>query len=395
MKGCVIMTEKLYYGDVYIKESKSKVVEIGEYKGKTAIVLDRTPFYPEGGGQPADTGIIGDTRVTYVFESEEKVYHVVDKVPSEEEVICRVDFEKRFDHMQQHSGEHILAACFFKEFGATTSSFHLGDDYISIDINLTEISTENIEKIENMANTYIYENLPVNTFMVTPEESKNIKLRKNIEGEEEVRVVQIEKVDACACCGTHVKNTGEVGIIKIIKTEKYKGLTRVYFKCGKRAFEDYRGKHDITASLVRSFSTGESELVNKLNSDLEHMKNLNRRLSEYRKKICSYEAKELKFHEKDNIIYYIYDDKEMDELQMITEELSETKAFIILGSAKQGQIIVTAGGGYVLNIGQFFKERIKEFNGRGGGKAERAQGSFNSLEDLNAFTEELIKHLEH
>jgi alanyl-tRNA synthetase len=393
-KGCGIVTERLYYEDVYIKESHSRIMEVSEYKDKHTVVLDKTPFYPEGGGQSSDTGYIGEARVSHVYEKEGKVYHVIDKVPQSEEVHCIIDYDKRFDHMQQHSGEHILAACFNKCFGTMSSSFHLGDDYVSIDISIPEISAEEIIKIEDMANRYIYENLPVHTFMVTPEESKNIKLRKNIEGEEEVRIVQIEKVDACACCGTHVKNTGEIGIIKIIKAEKYKGLTRVYFKCGKRAFEDFRTKQDIVTTLVRSFSTGEGELINKINSDQEHMKELGRRISEYRKKLCSYEAAELKKLSKDNIIYHIYADKEMEELQMLTEQLSETKQFIILGSAKQGQIVVTVGGDYCFNIGQFFKEKIKEFNGRGGGKADRAQGSFTSETDLRNFAEELIKHLE-
>ncbi|WP_163191601.1 alanyl-tRNA editing protein [Clostridium thermarum] len=388
------MTERLYYEDVYIKESYSRIIEVGEYKDTYTVVLDKTPFYPEGGGQPSDTGYIGEARVSHVYEREGKVYHVVDKVPQSEEVHCIIDYDKRFDRMQQHSGEHILAACFNKCFGTMSSSFHLGDDYISIDISMPEISAEEITKIEDMANGYIYENLPVHTFMVTPEESKNIKLRKNIEGEEKVRVVQIEKVDACACCGTHVKNTGEIGIIKIIKSEKYKGLTRVYFKCGKRAFDDFRAKQDIVTTLVRNFSTGEGELINKINNDQEHMRELGRKLSDYKKKCCSYEARELKELSRNNIIYYIYDDKEMEELQMLTEQLSETKQFIILGSARQGQVIVSAGGGYHLNIGQFFKEKIKEFNGRGGGKADRAQGSFTSELDLRHFTEELIKHLE-
>lgn len=394
MKGCGYMSDRLYYYDVNIMESNSKIVETSEYKGKHTVVLDKTPFYPEGGGQPCDTGYIGEAKVSYVFEADGRVYHVVDSIPTEEVVHCRIDYDRRFDHMQQHSGEHILAACFYKKFSVFTSSFHLGDDYVSIDINLPEVSAEVLSEIEDMANGYIYQSLPVHTFMVTPEESKSINLRKNIEGEEEVRIVRIEKVDACACCGTHVKNTGEIGIVKIMKSEKHKGLTRIYFKCGKRAFEDYRRKQDIVTELVRNFSTGESEIINKINNDLEHAKTLNRKLNDYRKKLCSYEAKELKETSKNNIIYHIYNEKDIDEIQIIIEELAGTNNFLILGSAKHGQMIVAAGGDYNLNIGQFFKEKIKEFNGRGGGKAERAQGSFTVHEDMKGFAEELLKHLE-
>lgn len=384
------MTERLFYKDSYIKECVANVVEIIEKDGKVTVVLDRTPFYPEGGGQPSDTGYIDDAKVIDVYENGHKICHVIDRPLNNKEVHCKVDLERRIDYMQQHSGEHILASCFYKLLNTRSSSFHMGDDYSTVDISLPEVSEELVMKVEAMANEAIYSNHPVRAVIVTEEESKKMNLRRYVEGEKEVRIVEIENVDACACCGTHVSRTGEVGIIKIIKTEKYKGLTRIYFKCGKRAFQDYSKKHDIVATLVRSFSTGEGEIVNKITSDIEHMKELSRKLSEYRKKLCRYEAEELKGFSKNNIIYHIYEDKEMDELQKIVEELSNSDNFLVLASAKHRQIIVSLGGGYNLNLGQFFKERIKEFAGRGGGKADRAQGTFETIEGLKNFSEALL-----
>lgn len=387
------MTERLFYKDSYIKECIANVVEAIDKDGKVVVVLDRTPFYPEGGGQPSDTGYIDDARVLDVYEQGEKIYHILDRPLKNKEVYCKVDLERRIDYMQQHSGEHILASCFYKLLNTRSSSFHMGDEYSTVDISLPEVSEELVAKVEDMANEAIYENHPVRAVVVTEEESKSMNLRRYVDGEREVRIVEIENVDACACCGTHVKRTGEVGIIKIIKTEKYKGLTRVYFKCGKRAFQDYCKKHDIVTSLVRSFSTGEGGIVNKIFSDIEHMKELSRKLSEYRKRLCKYEAEELKTLAKDNVIYHIYEDKEMDELQKIVEELSSGHNFLVLASAKYRQILVSSGGGYSINLGQFFKEWIKEFGGRGGGKADRAQGSFESVEGLKKFSEVLIDNL--
>ncbi|NLZ48849.1 MAG: alanyl-tRNA editing protein [Clostridiales bacterium] len=387
------MTERLFYKDSYIKECIANVLEIIEKDGKFTVVLDRTVFYPEGGGQPSDTGYIDDAKVLDVYEEGDKIYHVIDRPLKNREVHCLVDLERRIDYMQQHSGEHILASCFYKLLNTRTSSFHMGDEYSTVDISLPEVSEELVAKVENMANEAIYNNYTVRAVIVTEEESKKMNLRRYVDGEKEVRIVEIENVDACACCGTHVKRTGEVGIIKIIKTEKYKGLTRIYFKCGKRAFKDYSKKHDIVTTLVRNFSTGEGEILNKINSDIEHMKELSRKLSEYRKKLCRYEAEDLKGISKNNIICHIYEDKEMDELQKIVEELSDSDNFIVLASAKLKQILVCSGGGYSLNLGQFFKENIKEFGGRGGGKSDRAQGSFENLEGLKKFRDALLNKL--
>ncbi|MDP4089913.1 MAG: alanine--tRNA ligase-related protein [Bacillota bacterium] len=387
------MTEKLYYDDVYIKESLSRVVEAFEKDGKLLVVLDKTPFYPEGGGQPSDTGRIGDAHVSYVFEEDDTIYHVVDKLPENTLVLCNIDFERRYDFMQQHSGEHMLAATFYKLYGAVSQGFHMGDDYVSIDMSFTEISTEEVKRIESVVNGHIYSNVPVNTFVVTPEESRSLTLRKRVEGEDQVRIVQIGEVDACACCGTHVKYTGEVGIIKIIKTEKYKGMTRIYFKCGRRAFEDYILKHDIVSTLVRNLSTGEGELVDKATNDMAEVKALGRKLGEYKRRLSGYEAQNLKARAENRVVSFIYEDKEMDEVQMIAEDLASEDLFIILGSALSRGIIVFSGGGHNVNVGQFFKENMKAFSGKGGGSAKRAQGSFGYAEDMKAFAAELLKQV--
>lgn len=385
------MTEKLYYNDVYTKESYSRVVETMEHEGRLLVVLDKTPFYPEGGGQPSDKGKIGDAQVSYVYEEEDTIYHVVDRLPNETEVLCTIDYNRRFDFMQQHSGEHMLAATFYKLYGAVSQGFHMGEDYVSIDMNFSEISPEEIKRVEAVVNGHIYDNISVHTFMVSPEESRDMKLRKRVEGEEQVRIVRIGEVDACACCGTHVKYTGEVGIIKILKTEKYKGMTRVYFKCGKRAFEDYSVKQDIVNTLVRNLSTGEGELIEKIANDTAELKALGRKLGEYKKMLSGYEVQKLKQGAENKVAAFLYEGKEADEVQMIAEQLSAEDLFIVLGTVQSGNIIVFSGGGYDFSVGQFFKENIKAFNGKGGGNAKRAQGSFSNAGDLEAFFREILK----
>ena len=388
-----IMTEKLYYNDVYIKESFCKITESIEQEGKLLIVLDKTPFYPEGGGQPSDIGRIGDAAVSYVYEKGDKIYHEVDKLPKGEEVLCSIDYSRRFDHMQQHSGEHILAAVFYKLYGAVSQGFHMGEDYVSIDLNFSDISAEEVKKVEATVNEHIYSNVPVNTFMVTSEESKSLELRKRVESEEQIRIVQIGEVDACACCGTHVKYTGEIGLLKILKTERYKGMTRVYFKCGKRAFQDYSLKQDTVNKLVKTLSTGEGELLEKVKNDAAELKLMGRKLGEYKKKLSDYETQRLRQNASEGLVSYIYEDKEADEVQMIAEQLSADNLFVVLGSSLSGNIIVFSGSEYAMNVGQFFKDNIKNFNGKGGGSPKRAQGSFSSLEDMKAFVHKLLETL--
>ncbi len=234
------MERRLYCDSPYVTEWQAEVTGVVEEGGKYYVSLSETAFYPGGGGQPSDRGIIAGIQVEDVLEKDGHIVHVLGRSPGEGKVECRLDAGRRLDLMQQHSGQHLLSAVLFKLYECKTSSLHMGMDELSIDVELPDMPAEMLMAVEDTVNDYIYRDLPVNIYCVTAQEASGIELRKAPPKEGEVRIVEISAIDRTPCCGTHVRRTGEIGIVKIVKTEKRGKETRVYFKCGKRALKDYQ-----------------------------------------------------------------------------------------------------------------------------------------------------------
>lgn len=371
------MTEKLFYEDPYICEVECEVENIIEKEDKFEIVLKSTPFYPEGGGQPSDMGFIDGIRVEYVYEKDDIIYHVTASKTKSKFVKCTVDYERRVDHLQQHSGEHLMSAAFFKLYNVSNAGFHLGENYVTIDIELKDITEDMIRKVETEANSYIFKNEPVKTYFMTKEEALKLPLRKAVKAEGRIRMVEMgEGTDYSACCGTHVKFTGEVGTIKIIKYEKYKGMTRVYIICGWRALRDYETKHDYITELSRKFSVEASEVVSKVKSQREEILDLKNQISKIYGTIASKEAVTLENNADSSFIIGEYQEEGFDFLEKLYENLKEKNYVIILSSLKDNRLMLAQNGSFSIDCGKLFKESLKEFNGRGGGNAKRAQASF-------------------
>lgn len=381
------MTEKLFYNDPYLKECQAEIVDIINEDNKILVILDKTIFYPEGGGQPSDTGEINGVKVTYVFEDGRTIYHEVEKAPEGKIASCKINFDRRFDHMQQHSGEHLLSGAILKLYGGNNKGFHLGVDYVTVDIDMNEIDEQMVNKIEEEVNQYIYLNESINTYVVSKDECEKFPLRKQINVDEDIRVVEAKNMDCCACCGTHVFETGEIGIVKIIKTEKYKGMTRIYFKCGKRALKDFENKHDIVTKLIRSFSAKEDDIVERIESQCIEIDSLRKELSKLKKNLAEVEAENIIENEKTQVVFRKYGNKDFDDIQLIASELTMKSYIIILASLRDNKILFLNKTDKDVNCGKIFKENIKEFNGKGGGNASRAQGTFDKEEDLVKFSE--------
>lgn len=381
------MTQKLFYDDPYICEGSGKILNIEEKDNKFEVVLDKTPFYPEGGGQPCDLGTINGIPVEYVHEKNDVIYHVMKRKPEGEVAVCKVNFLRRRDNIQQHTGEHLLSAAFFKLYKGVNCGFHMGDDYITIDIDMEEVTDGMIKKIEEKVNSYIYMNVPTKTYFMSKEDAKKLPLRKAIKAEGRIRIVQLGDVDYSACCGTHVVRTGEVGIVKILKVEKYKGMTRVYFKCGERALKECMKEHDIITSLQKIFSTEADKLADRATSQIEELANLKKLLSEYKKQEAKIEAEKLMKTSSEKLIVANYEDKDFDFIQEIYEEIKNEEKVVILTSGEDNRIIFAQNGIENVDCGKIFKQNIKEFNGRGGGNAKRSQAAFSNKEDLNKFVE--------
>lgn len=388
------MTEKLFYEDPYICEAECEVEDIIKKDDKFEIVLKSTPFYPEGGGQPSDTGFIDNIRVEYVREENDVIYHVTSDKPSKSLVKCKVDFERRVDHIQQHSGEHLMSAAFFKLYKVSNAGFHLGLDYVTIDIEMKDITEEMIRKVEIEANSYIFRNETVKTYFLSKEEALKLPLRKEIKAEGLIRMVQMgESIDYSACCGTQVNRTGEVGIIKIIKWEKNKGMTRVYIKCGWRALRDYEVKHEYVTDIARGFSVDDSGIIEKIKGQNETIEDLRKEVSNLYSKIASKEAEALIESSDTKFIIKEYNEEGFDFLDKLYEKLKDREAILILTSIKDKKLILAQNGSFDFQCGKLFKERLKEFDGRGGGNAKRAQASFQDIVSMQSFAEYLKSNL--
>lgn len=383
-----ILKKRLYYEDQYMTECRSRVEEVIKADGKVLVVLENSPFYPTGGGQPCDSGWIDDKKVTDVFEKEGKVYCQVSDEPDGEEVECRIDFSRRFDLMQQHTGEHLLSAAFLKKYSGMNRGFHIGDEYCTIDIDLTEISEAMARVVELEANSYVFKNITVESYFTRRETAERLPLRAKIKVKDEsIRIVEIGNVDMCACCGVHLKTTGETGLIKINRLEKYKGMTRVYFRCGLRALADYDSKQKILGALVKIAASDEASLSERYLAQNEKIAELNKKVNLYRKRFASEEAADLLDSSVAELVYVQYEDRDFEELLMIAEEISRENR-VFLGLSKRDKKIVLSHNGYSdIHCGKLFKESIKGFSGRGGGGPKQAQGTFEAEEDMMNFSE--------
>lgn len=381
------MTEKLFYKDPYLSQCEAEVEDIVNKDDKILVVLNRTLFYPEGGGQPSDIGEINGVKVLYVYEEEDIVYHHVEKILEDKKVLCKIDFDKRFDHMQQHSGEHLLSGAILKLYNGNNKGFHLGEDYVTLDIDIDGMTDEMLKNAEDEVNSYIYKNTEICTYVVSKEESKNFPMRKQINVDEDLRIVEAKGMDCCPCCGTHVLRTGEIGIVKIIKSERYKGMTRIYLKCGIRALKDFQNKQSIIINLNKHLSSDENNLCQRVEGQSLEIERLKKELNGFKKMVAESEAESILKTESSKVVLRKYEDKSFEDIQLIATVLGSKNYILILSSLTDKKILFMNNSDSDTNCGKLFKDNIKEFNGKGGGNAKRAQGNFENREDLIKFSE--------
>jgi len=253
---------KLYYENPYQTEFTAEVINVIEKGNKYHVELNETCFYPEGGGQPSDTGHINGNLVTYVYEENGTIYHILEVKPLKiHKVKCRIDFEKRYDYMQQHLGQHLLSACISHLFNANTIGFHLGLNSASIDLDKVIGGTE-IKDAQMKANDIILKNIKVEVLYPTNSELKKLSLKKiPVKVGEKIRIVKIGDIDVNPCCGIHPSSTIEVQLINVIKFEKYKTGIRIEFICGQRAVSDYDLKHEAIEKMSKLLSCNNASVL--------------------------------------------------------------------------------------------------------------------------------------
>jgi alanyl-tRNA synthetase len=293
------MTERLYYADAYLRTFEAQVVDRLEVNGQPAVILNRTAFYPEGGGQPSDRGTLNQVEVVDVQtrEADDEVLHILSAPIKEVEITGSIEPARRFDLMQQHTGQHILSQAFIHTANAETVSFHLNPDpnegALTIDLNTTALTPVEIDRAEEFANTIVYENRPVIARFVNDAELQALPLRKPPKVDKAIRIVEIQGFDWSACGGTHVARTGEVGVIKIVKAEKRGAETRIEFRCGRRALLDYRRKHQLISQAASDLTIGFWELDQAIGRMQAEVKAVRKQLLEAEARLQQYEAREL------------------------------------------------------------------------------------------------------
>src|SRR5438477_1730922 len=290
-------TERLYYHDSRLLEFDARVIDLSERDdGAIAVMLDRTAFYPTGGGQPNDTGTLGEARVVDCIDMEDAgVLHVIQGPTPEvgEMVHGRIDSLRRLDHMQQHTGQHILSAAFVKLFEAPTRSFRMLEHECEIDVALNDPTDEKIEQAVDLANQTIWQDRSITIRSVTAEQAVALPLRKEPAREGELRVIEIDNFDLTPCGGTHAKSTGEVGLIAVRSWERAKGLTRIQFMAGIRVLNDYRKANNTALEIASLFSAGREDSPPLVAKSLETNKRLMRRVRELDEVACRVEAEQI------------------------------------------------------------------------------------------------------
>lgn len=373
-------TVKLYENDAYKKEFSAEVLECSKKEDHYEVVLDQTAFFPEGGGQGADRGTLDEQQVQDVQVKNDIVYHTVLKpIAVGSTVSGKIDWELRFFNMQQHSGEHILSGIIHRKFGYDNVGFHMGSDVVTLDLN-GPMTQQDIDDVEMETNQAIYENRKISILYPTKEELKTLDYRSKIEIKGQVRIVKIEGYDVCACCAPHVALTGEIGILKVVAWQKYKGGVRISILCGKRALEDFRSKQNMVAKISTDLSAKADtivEAVEKLQKDMGVMK---QEMGQLKEAAMNDKLSQLP----DDLTNVCLFDTEIDAAVMRNAVNSLTEKYdgfcgVFSGNDADGYRYII--GSSKLNARELGNQLKEKFNARGGGSQAMIQGQLQAAQE--------------
>jgi alanyl-tRNA synthetase len=371
------MTERIYYSDSYQSEFEATITAVELSDGRQLVRLDRTAFYPTSGGQPHDTGLLGGSRVVEVIDSDEgDVWHVVEGPASDgSRVRARIDWTRRFDHMQQHTGQHVLSAAFDRLVSARTESFHLGAESATIDLG-RQVSPIEIARAEDDANRVVWEDRPVTVAFADAEAAAKLPLRKEAARGGTLRLIDILDYDLSACGGTHVAATGAIGVIAVTGWERFKGGTRVGFVCGGRALRAHRKLRDIVASSLRLLSVAPDELSLAIERVQAEARDSKRSIRDFEAKLARHEAATLAAAAGDEPVIAALEGWDQAGLKAIAAAVAERPGGVaaLLGLPSPFAIVVARHDGVAVDAAEVLKQVVARFGGKGGGRPELAQG---------------------
>jgi len=377
-------TDRLYFDDAYLQFFSARVTQHGSYRGQPAVVLDRSAFYPEGGGQPGDRGTVNGIAVLDTqADTAGDVWHIVAEPLTSDEIQGQIDWSWRFDFMQQHHGQHLLSAACEELLEAQTIAVHLGLATCTVDFAVPHLTMEQWMAIEDRTNEMIWANVPIYARFVTPEELRTLSLRKAPQAYDRIRIVSAGDFDHSPCGGTHPRHTGEVGSVVLRRWERYKGGVRIEFICGRRALHDYRAKNQLLVQLASASHVAQAELpavVDRLRTAEERQR---KELAYATSQLIDYEAATLVAKAEQvhgvPVVVHGFAERSLDELRLLARKIVERGSIALLGlqivtPEPKAQLVFMRPPELPNDMGKLLKVAAVIVGGRGGGKPDAAQG---------------------
>ncbi|PEA07384.1 serine-tRNA(Ala) deacylase AlaX [Bacillus cereus] len=402
-KGERNLEQKLYYADAYKKDFTTKVIK-QDYnaEGNLYVVLNETAFYPTGGGQPHDTGTLNGIAVFGVEEVDEEIRHFIAEQLHTEEVEGKINWERRFDHMQQHAAQHILSAAFWDHFNIPTIGFHLGKETVTIDLETANLPTETVEKAVQIANNIVFENHPIRIEWMNLEEAKTLPLRKEPTMTENIRVVIIENYDYNGCGGTHPKHTGEVGPIQVLGWERNKGGIRLTFIAGWRTLKLMGQQQQIMKDVSKQLNSSETDIPVKVAQILTSQKENEKAIQTMNEKLLFAEANELLQQSEEihagTLISKVFINRSMQEIAklsaIITEQQEHAITYFVIENEDKLQCILACGKTVMLDMNALLKDALPAIEGKGGGNKKSARGGGKAIMTGDEFLNQLVSSLQ-
>ena len=386
-------TDRIYYNDAYLREFEARIVSTGI--GENTVYLDRTAFYPASGGQPFDLGAINGAAVKEVIDEGDRVAHVLSAPLAPGPVTCKIDWERRFDHMQQHTGQHLISAVFEELLGLKTVSFHLGAESSTIDLEGGVLDAAGAARVERRANQVVAENRPV---LVTYEDAAAVQgLRKPSEREGELRIVSIDGLDRSACGGTHVRHTGEIGAVLIRKLEKIRQSVRAEFLCGGRAIARARADYEALNKLAQMVSSSLDDAPATMAAQLEAARAADKQKRKLELEVAAYQGRELYQATEPGAdgmrrVSRRADRGNLEELRAVAQSFTAQSHAIFLAALNDPpSVLLATSADSNVDAGKILKSALTEAGGRGGGTARMAQGAVPDAAKLEAVLEKLTE----
>lgn len=391
-----MISERLYYTNSYQTEFQARVTAITSVNGQPAVLLDQSYFYPTSGGQPYDTGVLhGKSVVDVQIDNEGQVVHLLaEPLPPEQVgqlIQAAIDWPRRYDHMQQHAGQHLLSQLFYQQFGFETVSVHFGATESTLDLETPEVTPAQIEVIEAEAMRLVYATLPIKAYFVSEDALHTIPLRRPPKVRGQIRIVEIDGFDYSACGGTHCRSTTEIGPIKLTRLERRRGQVRLTFLCGKRAWQDYQVKHQLIATAANLFSNEISQVPTLIERNLAQIKELHQQLQTQQEALLAAEAIQLlataPTRNGYRLLTRLFTDKDVNTVKGLAAQCQQQPGAICLFSVLQGEkatLLFARSADVPVHMGHLLRDVLQEIGGKGGGRADFAQGGGITAEQSEA-----------